>query len=44
MIYSAGLDVSLRTVNLCLVDARGIAHLLRSGWYRPVHIKSMASH
>ena len=25
-------------------DARGIAHLLRSGWYRPVHIKSMDSH
>ena len=25
-------------------DARGIAQLLRSGWYRPVHIKSMASH
>jgi transposase len=22
-------------------DARGIARLLRSGWYRPVHIKSM---
>jgi len=25
-------------------DARGIARLLRSGWYRPVHIKSMQSH
>ena len=25
-------------------DARGIAQLLRSGWYRPVHIKSMESH
>ena len=25
-------------------DARGIAQLLRSGWYRRVHIKSMASH
>ena len=25
-------------------DARGIAQLLRTGWYRPVHIKSMASH
>jgi len=25
-------------------DARGIAQLLRSGWYRPVHIKSMQSH
>lgn len=25
-------------------DARGIAQLLRSGWYSPVHIKSMASH
>ena len=25
-------------------DARGIAQLLRSGWYRPVHIKSMGSH
>ena len=25
-------------------DARGIAQLLRSGWYSPVHIKSMQSH
>ena len=25
-------------------DARGIAQLLRSGWYSPVHVKSMASH
>jgi transposase len=25
-------------------DARGIAQLLRSGWYNPVHIKSMDSH
>ncbi len=25
-------------------DARGIAQLLRTGWYRPVHVKSMASH
>jgi len=25
-------------------DARGIAQLLRSGWYNPVHVKSMASH
>jgi transposase len=25
-------------------DARGIAQLLRSGWYRQVHIKSMESH
>ncbi len=25
-------------------DARGIAQLLRSGWYRKVHIKSMDSH
>ena len=25
-------------------DARGIAQLLRSGWYSPVHIKSNASH
>jgi transposase len=24
-------------------DARGIAQLLRSGWYRPVHVKSLAS-
>ena len=26
------------------LDARGIAQLLRSGWYSPVHIKSMQSH
>ena len=25
-------------------DARGIAQLLRTGWYRRVHVKSMASH
>jgi len=25
-------------------DARGIAHLLRTGWYSPVHIKSIESH
>lgn len=25
-------------------DARGIAQLLRSGWFRPVHMKSRASH
>ena len=25
-------------------DARGIAQLLRSGWYSQVHVKSMASH
>jgi transposase len=24
--------------------ARGLAHLVRSGWYRPVHIKSEESH
>ena len=25
-------------------DARGLAHLVRSGWYRPVHVKSVESH
>ncbi len=25
-------------------DARGIAQLLRSGWYSRVHVKSMESH
>ena len=25
-------------------DARGIAHVLRSGWYSPVHVKSIESH
>jgi transposase len=25
-------------------DARGIAQIVRTGWYRPVEIKSMASH
>ena len=25
-------------------DARGIAQLLRSGWYRRVHVKSIESH
>lgn len=25
-------------------DARGIAHMMRTGWYREVHVKSHASH
>ncbi len=25
-------------------DARGIAQILRSGWYNPVHVKSIESH
>ena len=25
-------------------DARGIAQILRTGWYRPVHVKSIESH
>jgi len=25
-------------------DARGIAHVLRAGWYSPVHMKSRSSH
>ena len=25
-------------------DARGLAHLVRSSWYRPVHVKSEESH
>jgi len=25
-------------------DARGIAHILRAGWYQPVHMKSRESH
>jgi transposase len=25
-------------------DARGLAHLVRSGWFRPVHVKSEESH
>jgi transposase len=25
-------------------DARGIAHILRTGWFRPVHIKSREAH
>jgi transposase len=27
-----------------LKDARGLAHLVRSGWYRPVHVKSVQSY
>lgn len=23
-------------------DARGMAHLLRTGWFRPVHVKSVS--
>lgn len=25
-------------------DARGLAHIVRTGWFRPVHIKSDASY
>ena len=25
-------------------DARGLAHILRTGWYRTVHVKSLESH
>jgi transposase len=25
-------------------DARGLAHLMRTGWYRRVHVKSEESH
>lgn len=25
-------------------DARGLAQILRTGWYRPVHVKSLESH
>ena len=25
-------------------DARGMAQILRTGWYRPVHVKSVESH
>jgi transposase len=32
--------LSAMTVKTDRKDARGIAHLLRMGWYRPVHAKS----
>ena len=25
------------------LDARGLAHMMRTGWYRPVHVKTVAS-
>jgi len=35
--------LSAMTVKTDRKDARGIAQLLRMGWYRPVHVKSMSS-
>jgi transposase len=35
--------LSAMTVKTDRHDARGIAHLLRSGWYRPVHAKSVSA-
>ena len=33
--------LSSMTVKTDRNDARGMAHLLRMGWFRPVHVKSM---
>ena len=47
--YFAGLDVSLEETAICIVDnaglivrgdARGIAQIMRTGWYRAVHVKT----
>jgi hypothetical protein len=35
--------LSAMTVKTDRNDARGIAQLLRSGWYRPVHAKSVSA-
>ena len=35
--------LSAMTVKTDRKDARGIAHLVRMGWYRPVHCKSIPS-
>ena len=35
--------LSAMTVKTDRRDARGIAQLLRSGWYRPVHAKSVSA-
>jgi transposase len=35
--------LSAMTVKTDRKDARGLAHLIRMGWYRPVHVKSMGS-
>lgn len=35
--------LSAMTVKTDRRDARGMAHLLRMGWYRPVHCKTLAS-
>lgn len=35
--------LSAMTVKTDRKDARGIAQLMRMGWYRPVHVKSMCS-
>ncbi|MEM7746128.1 MAG: IS110 family transposase [Pseudomonadota bacterium] len=40
MTYYAGLDVSLKEVSICVVDAEGLAQLARTGWYTPVHVRS----
>lgn len=36
--------LSATTVKTDSKDSRGIAQLLRMGWYRPVHANSVASH
>ena len=38
MTYYAGIDVSLEYSSVCAV-----AQLMRLGWFRPVHCKSMAA-
>jgi transposase len=39
----AGLAVELLETRHVRNDARGIAQLMRLGWFRPVHCKSMAA-
>src|ERR1700690_4340172 len=44
MDHYAGIDVSLECSSVCVVDANGkIAQLMRLGWFRPVHCKSITA-
>ncbi|WEX91741.1 hypothetical protein PZN02_006054 (plasmid) [Sinorhizobium garamanticum] len=56
MEYYVGLDVSLKSTHICIMDhdrqvvwrgsadAQALAEMLASGWYSAVHVKTMESH
>jgi transposase len=54
MTHFVGLDVSQKMTAICVVDpagnrtdqsdAEGLAQIMRTGWYRAIHVKSFDSH